>query len=508
MYIIISFGLLIRLAAEFMQPAYTDEAFIYFTSRCGWKVFDILISDPHPPLWNIILYLPVRYLEYNIAILRLPSLIFSVLSIYASYRIGKIFQDDKTGLLLAAFSAVSCPVWQNDIQIRPIAALTWSALVLLIMMTEILESGKPKSGWLAFTATASLCASVHFLGSAFVVTFLLISLIFKNCKKTAICLLISLIPLCCWTLWCLSHNPLPRNYAPSHYLGILAEPADITGISKAIDVLSDTSREAKQDLQTLPSLQIDAPYIIASIPLWLLILTGTYSLLRYNFHKGLLIAGPFFSITILLIAGSMMGKGNFTTRYLVFQAIPMTMLICSGAHEIKGKLQKAASLIIPLTIGFNLLLCAMFPFTPELWNQYWQSTIDFIESHKTEGDAICLYHPLTIMQFGLAYDPQSMSRCDFSSGVFSFNRTQSPGKLEIFPLDIRSASNKDLINYLSHRNVFLILHCANKNEEYSQIMDALDSAFTPKLKFHSKSYIYSANVDCYLLVPKKVNSIR
>ncbi len=503
--IIIALGTLIRLAAEFMQPAFQDEAFIYFTSRSGWKMFEILIIEPHPPLWNIILYLPARFMEYNIGLLRLPSLFFSVLAIYAAYRIGTIFKNENIGLLLAALCATSYTIWQNDILLRPNAALSWSALAIIIMMAEILEQGKPKFGWPVFTAIATLCASVHYLGAAFVTICLFISITFKKFKIIAVCLIISLIPMCSWTLWCLNHNPAPRTYPPSHYLGISTLPADIMGIDKAIDVLFGINREESQESGTQTILKTEAPYAIASIPLWILMIAGAFSISKQNFRKGLLLAGPLLGIIVLLIAGSILGKGTFFNRYFVFLAIPAAMLISAGALETKGKLRKVSAIVLPSIIGANLLLCILFPFIPALWNQYWQGTIDFIESHKTEGDKICLYHPFTIMQFGLAYDPKSMKRCDFSSGVFTINRTPSPGKLEMYPIDIRSARNADYINELRQGRVFLVL-LAERNNEFRQVMEALDAAFIPELKFHSQSYKFWASSDCYLLIPKEASS--
>ncbi len=494
--IILAAGLLIRLAALALQPAFCDEAFIYFASKSE-SLLRILAHDPHPPLWNYLMRLPIA-LTANIALLRLPALLFSMLAINASFTLGCRVKDEKAGLAMAGFTALCYPVWLAEIQLRPNAILTWLTLILVIMMLEIRQEGRPRKGWLLFTAAAACCASIHYLGAVIAVFFLAASFFTASRKKAAACLAAALVPISAWLL--LTHDSQASNttLVTSNHLRALSAPASLFGLETAIDIVADDPANEKAGGLN----QDNAIWRLAfSSPLWLLLFTGIASIAKQDKFQAIILAGTFTFPAAVLIAGSLLGKGIYQNRYLLFVSVPLALLIYAGGDSLKGSLRKISSVLFCTIAGANILICLAFPFTPSLWNQYWQSTISFIESNHSPGDKICIFIPYSTMTFAMDYDPGSISVIFTADGNYDIISAPSAGKLKLIPLDDGMAEDARFLDYLAQGNVFLIL-CQEEMRGNGRIMAALDERFTPVLHFRSKSYVYWSDAECYLLTPK------
>ncbi len=494
--IILAAGFIIRLAALALQPAFCDEAFIYFATKSE-SLLRILAHDPHPPLWNYIMR-PLISLTSNIALLRLPALLFSMLAIHAAFTLGCRVRDEKAGLAMAGFAALCYPVWLAEMQLRPNAVLAWLTLILAIMMLEIRKEGRPRKGWLLFAAAASCCASLHYLGAAIAFFFLAASLFTASRKKAAACLAAALVPISAWLLWTHDGNATSTMLVTSNHLRALSAPASLSGLETAIDIMADDpSNEKAGGLN-----QDNAVWRLAvSAPLWLLFFAGIASTAKQEKFQAFILAGAFAFPASVLIAGSLLGKGIYQNRYLLFVSVPLALLIYAGGDSLKGIPRKLSGALFCAIAGANILICLAFPFTPSLWNQYWQSTISFIESNQSPGDKICIFIPYSTMTFAMDYDPGSISVDFTADGNYDITSAPSAGKLKLIPLDDGMAGDPRFMDYLAQGNVFLIL-CQEEMRGNSRIMAALDERFTPVLHFRSKSYVYWSDAECYLLTPK------
>lgn len=408
-------------------------------------------------------------------------------------------KDEKTGLAIAGFASLCYPVWLAEMQLRPNAVLSWLTLILVIMMHEIYKEGRPRRGWLLFTAAALCCASVHYLGAAAVFFFLAASLFTSSRKKAAACLAIALIPISAWLWWTHNGNASNTVLVTSNHLRALSAPASLCGLETAIDVMADDpSNEKAGGLN-----QQNAAWRLAfSIPLWILLFAGIASLAHQEKFSALLLSGTFVFPALLLMAGSILGKGIYQNRYLLFVSVPMALLIYAGSDSLTGSLRKISNALLLIIAGANILISLAFPFTQSLWNQYWKSTISFIESNQSPGDNICIFIPYSTMTFAMDYDPGSISVDFTADGNYDIRNTPSPGKLKLIPLDNEMANDYKFLDYLAQSNVFLVL-CQEEMRDNSRIMAALDERFTPVLHFRSKSYVYWSDAECYLLTPKK-----
>ncbi len=493
--IILATGLIIRLSALALQPAFCDEAFIYFVTK-SQSLIHIIANEPHPPLWNCLMFAPISQTS-NIALLRLPALLFSMLAIHAAFILGCRVKDEKAGLAMAGFASVSYPVWLAEIQLRPNAVLSWSLLSVIIMMIEIRKEGRPNKGWLIFIATAAICASIHYLGAVSIAFFLTASLFISSRRKAAICLATALVPIFAWTLWAQSHTNDDIKLVTSNHIRALSAPASLCGLETAVDIITDDPSNDKAGGLNQENALLR---LILSIPFWMLFIIGFISILRQEKFTAFLLAGTAAFPALTLIAGSLAGIGMYQNRYLVFVSIPAAMLIYAGADYLKGNLRKISQMLLIVILCINGIICLAFPFNPSLWNQYWQSTINFIEANQEPGDKICIFIPYCVMTFAMDYDPGALSM-EYGNNGFTFCNTPSPGKLELIPIDNELADDNKFLSSLSQRNVFLVL-CQEELRDNSRIIAAFDKLFTPVLHFHSKSFTYWSDTECYLLRPK------
>src|SRR3989344_5024320 len=99
-YIILFFGLVLRLIS-FNQSLWLDEATSALVAKMSLpEIFTkFLPGDFHPPFYYLFLKLWSDIFGYSETILRIPSVFFSLTTIYLVYLIGKKLFDQKIGLI-------------------------------------------------------------------------------------------------------------------------------------------------------------------------------------------------------------------------------------------------------------------------------------------------------------------------------------------------------------------------------------------------------------------------
>ncbi len=108
--IIILFLALILRLINLNQSLWWDEAInvVYAQgSNFWWFVTKYPLGDFHPPGYFVILWIWGHLFNFSEISVRLPSIIFGVLTIYLTYLIGKELFGKKTGLVAALFLAVA-----------------------------------------------------------------------------------------------------------------------------------------------------------------------------------------------------------------------------------------------------------------------------------------------------------------------------------------------------------------------------------------------------------------
>lgn len=131
-YIILTLGLIIRLLAITKRDFWLDEALTYhFASLPLTQMFTAVLSDNNPPFYYLLIHFVLK-ISQNETILRLPSLLFNLLTIYLLYKLFKRKLNGKIALYAAGFYSVS-PL---SVYIATEARLHSLAALLLVILTS------------------------------------------------------------------------------------------------------------------------------------------------------------------------------------------------------------------------------------------------------------------------------------------------------------------------------------------------------------------------------------
>jgi uncharacterized membrane protein len=109
-------------------------------------------QDNYPPLHNIILHFTIATFGDSEQVLRVPSALFGVATVYVLYRLGALLWGRSTGLIAALLLTLSgFHVWYST-EVRMYALLTFTATTFVLTTFYAVE--KPKLSTLAANAAA------------------------------------------------------------------------------------------------------------------------------------------------------------------------------------------------------------------------------------------------------------------------------------------------------------------------------------------------------------------
>jgi hypothetical protein len=155
-------GLALRLAVP--RGIWLDEAISIHQARLSLHdLFQNLYNgDRQPPLYDLTLWLTIRALGHGEFAVRLPSLIAGTLVIPVLYELGRELYDRRTGLIAAAFGAVSpVLVWYSQ-EVRMYEFVALFGLLALMAQLRVIRNGS-MINWAAYIlATAALLWSHYF----------------------------------------------------------------------------------------------------------------------------------------------------------------------------------------------------------------------------------------------------------------------------------------------------------------------------------------------------------
>jgi uncharacterized membrane protein len=156
-------GLAIRLAVP--RGIWLDEAISIHQARLS--LHDLLQNlyngDRQPPLYHLTLWLTIRAFGHGEFAVRLPSLIAGTLIIPVLYELGRELYDRRTGLVAAAFAALSpLLVWYaQEVRMYEFAAL----FGLLALLTQLRVVRQPTMvNWAAYILSTAALLWSHYFG--------------------------------------------------------------------------------------------------------------------------------------------------------------------------------------------------------------------------------------------------------------------------------------------------------------------------------------------------------
>jgi 4-amino-4-deoxy-L-arabinose transferase-like glycosyltransferase len=181
--IIIIFSFLIRLIGV-NQSLWLDEAISANVAKMPITkiVSNFSINDFHPPIFYWFLDLWTKLFGSNVAILRLSSIFFSLITIYFVFLLGKKIKNEKVGILAALFLAVNPLFVYYSQELRMYMMATMWLTIGFYYFLKIKEKKYKKIDLIIFNLLTALAFGT-FYGSIFLIaTFGIYFLINKKYK--------------------------------------------------------------------------------------------------------------------------------------------------------------------------------------------------------------------------------------------------------------------------------------------------------------------------------------
>ncbi len=559
LFVIVGLGLLIRLLAAWLQPAFLDEGFVFHLTRSGLaSTIHMLKIDAHPPTFNIIMY-PLIQATDSIFLLRLPEVLLSLLTIVLSFQLSRRFLEESQALAATAFVALSYNIWLTDAQLRTYGPITLGLTLIWIGMLDIYRDGTPLSvllpirtrwiqvltngmgittpdtrrNWILFAIIACGCASLHYLSVLVLFACFLMARALpikhlpypysdtNTIKITSLCLILSVIPVGIWLIWsratCDFTFPVsPAGFSQRHWQAFFSSPAAI----------------CNWELSGMPNLCADSlfgPALEAIFPiltevltglLWIFFLLGWYRLAHEpssedehssedernseddmpqnstrRWEANLLGLSTLLPILLLFLA-CVMGKLQYTqNRYAIPMSLPF-IILSAQAFSASGRKRFLGCLL-----GLTVLLCVLFPFLPQLWNQNWQGTVDFIDKNHRPNDLIAIYNPYAGYSFAMAYDPEHTSFRFTDKYMVELVQNPDPAKAPLLLIS-QDILGPELLHDMRGYRLILVLCQEKFFLESATILRWLSDYYEIVDSFHEPSLRSWADTSTYILERK------
>lgn len=171
--IILVFSFVLRLIG-INQSLWLDEAISVNMAKLPIEtiVARFSIHDFHPPLYYWFLNIWIRFFGDQVWVMRLSSILFSLITIWLVYKIGKEIKDKNVGLWAAILTGVNPLLIYFSQELRMYSMVTmWLTASVYFLVKMLKPSIKLKENWkniLGFNITTGL-SFITFYGSAFLI---------------------------------------------------------------------------------------------------------------------------------------------------------------------------------------------------------------------------------------------------------------------------------------------------------------------------------------------------
>lgn len=156
-------GLFLRLYRIGIKSLWFDEALVLLESQRNLKMlFNVNTEGIHPPLYRLLMHFWMHMGESE-AIVRIPSLIFSALSIILIYKIAKLIFNKRVGLYSAFFLSVSPFQVYYAQEVKMYSLLLFLSLFSIYFFLKVLREDKIIL-WIGYIFFSSLAIYTHYFG--------------------------------------------------------------------------------------------------------------------------------------------------------------------------------------------------------------------------------------------------------------------------------------------------------------------------------------------------------
>jgi 4-amino-4-deoxy-L-arabinose transferase-like glycosyltransferase len=391
------------IAIIMLGAAVRDEAFSWVVAAAPLRIglAAILTDGGNPPLYQYFVLHPLHYLGQSEEIIRLPSVVFGILSIPLIYKVGRLCFGQKAGLVSALWLSLSpIHVWYSqEARMYAMVVLLSLGSVYFFLRTLRRSNWKLWLGFIVFTALAYLTSY-----SAFLVT--LVQLIFIICtfrthylilRRWALSQVLAFLPTLPWVVALLSREVKFFGF------GWIARPGPL-------DLLKTLWNFSLGYTETL------TPFVSLSLLLFAFALLhglwdqrsrseGDPSQIPLFPHARLFLALWLILPIAFVFLTSHILVPIYIDRFLFVALPPYLILVAYGLLCIRHVIAQRGA-ILALTLAISLSLSRIYFDAEYYTKEDWRGAAQYIAQHEQPGDVIALRLAASELPFNYYYQGQ------------------------------------------------------------------------------------------------------
>jgi len=359
---------------------------------------EIVESDAHPPLYNTLLHLWIRggkNITYPrnlsprvITETRTRSLsaLLGILTIFLTYRIGRLFFGEKTGLLASLIMATS----SYQIFYAQEARLQTLVISLILFSLYFFYRGlneKNKSPWLGFIISTTLSIYTFFYSFFIILVENLFFLIhFKRYRSSLRKLIISqAIILLLFSPW------IP---VLMQRIALVKSIPTATGFSLSAALLN--TRLLLRDF-TFGYPRFASPEWLTSLTLLLFLSLAIYGWRKHSRKDTSLLLLLWLFFPLLIVFSFPLKIHIFQSKYLIFSSPAYYLLLSGGLIKLKSR--KVSGALLTMLILLNFASLRVY-YLKNFIKEDWKEVAKYVEANSRDEDLILFDPPY----LGFAFD--------------------------------------------------------------------------------------------------------
>jgi mannosyltransferase len=395
---VVTLGLLLRLYRIGAQPLWLDEASSLRFARLSlaqlWS-WSSIVDPGNPPLYYSVLHGWLRFGDGEAA-LRVPSMVFGVLTIPLVYALGRTIRDHRLGIVAALLFAISpFQVWYSQ-EARGYSLVTLGATSAMLGVAFLLRhpdrSGSLRtSGWALLVyvlgTTAALLAHDTAVFLPIGANLLMLGWWWAHGREPRgflrNWLLAQIAVICLWASWLPAY--LHQVVDGGAYAWI-PRPTAGSVLSGAYAVYAGVTR--------------DTPYPLEAVVVVALAGLGLWSWRKDRRWMAFVLVFALSAPLAELIVS--LWRPIFLTQTLIWSAVPVCLTVAAGLLCLRPRIFTAALVILLVCAGAGLR-SYYFLHDKEAWDQ----VAAFIDQQERRGDAIVFSEGFLQIPFDLYYTAPS-----------------------------------------------------------------------------------------------------
>ncbi|MDO8529473.1 MAG: glycosyltransferase family 39 protein [bacterium] len=180
---ILFLALILRFRDMLNRDFWYDEAFTGVTVKSNfWEMIRITINDVHPPLYYIALKIFAYPFDYSVFGIRLFSVIFGILGVWAIYLFTKEVFNRKAALFSSFIAAVSPFAIQYSQEGRMYSMFSFFIVIAVYFLVKGLKTEK-YSYYILWGIFAGFSFLTHYMGVIFSILYYFVYVIYKFNQK-------------------------------------------------------------------------------------------------------------------------------------------------------------------------------------------------------------------------------------------------------------------------------------------------------------------------------------